>query len=147
MKNLKEIFSRKKKINKSIDVAEEFIKVSLGENKTKEEIEKELLKNEYPKEMIQEAFELNERRLKMETEYNEEIDDEDIDEDDEELEDEEIEEEVNKKNKKSKKKTEKKDLPQEEDEEVSKRQILDAFAVINNRLNNLEAKLFRMINA
>jgi hypothetical protein len=135
MKSLKEIFSRKKEnIESHLPILVDYIEKAHKHKITDTQIMQSFLDKGYPKEMILRAFELNLQEEKM-AKKKEEPEDEDFeeDEDDEDEEDEEVEE-------KPKKKTKVK-------QEAKKPTVQDILMNHEQRLQNLEAKFFRLQNA
>jgi hypothetical protein len=131
MKSLKEIFSRKKEnIESYLPILVDYIEKAHKHKITDTQIMQSFLDKGYPKEMILRAFELNLQEEKMEKK-KEELEDEEFEEDEEE--DEEVEE-------KPKKKTKVK-------QEAKQPTVQDILMNHEQRLQNLEAKFFRLQNA
>jgi len=146
--NIKDIFKRKKK-EKEVDVKEllpilvEYIREARKIKYSDEKIMRQFFEKGYPKELILEAFKLNEMEVKMakNDEYEEEYEDDEDEESQEDLEEEEDEEE------KPKKVIKKKVVKKEEKEEAKGPSLQEILVNHEQRIAALEAKLFRMLNA
>jgi len=118
----------------------EYITEAKKLGQTEEMIMSKFLDNKYPKELILKAFELNlqqEVKMAKEEEYEEDFEEEDSDEDSDEEDEDEPEVPKLKKKKKIKNSKEEPKVPT----------IQEVLMNHEQRIVNLEAKIFRMLNA
>ena len=142
---LKNLFKKKGKGNiETLEIMENYIREAKRLGYSERAIMRQFVNKGYPNELIMEAFELNlEQEVKMAKKKEDYEDEEDEEEEDSEEDEEELDEEEEEETK-SRKKSTKKSKEEPKERPVT---IQDVLANHEQRLAQLEAKLFRMLSA